>query len=510
MQAMHLDRDSALTAAEPVPSPAATLFELDAPPAATGRTLTRDSILFGAGSLAGKGIGFVVLPVFARLLAPEEFGRLDVLNTLVSSALLISMLGTDVAAVRLYFDQRTDDERRRLFATWASIALAAAALPALLLIVGSDSISRLLFGSVDLVVAVACVGVALLGGILHFVTLGVLRATGRPLTYAVLEGGALVFNAGLAVLLLVTWRADASAVMLALAISWSAAGALGLFLVRGSIVARPSRVAARMLLLLALPLVPAIAATWGADFFHRAYLLGAAGATQVAYLSVATRIGSVAMLVVAAAQLAWHPHAYRLGVSPEATTRLAVEARQILVALVASVGVIGILTPELLLLIGGPAYAPASPTVGLFLLSVLGVGLFTVGSMPSVIERRTRDLGLAIVLGVAVAVLVNVLVAAALGAPGTAAAIALGQSITAAAAILLGRRRLVLPVTWRRVAATVAVAATVVIGSTLIPGVPLAVRLGLAAMFAVALVLEGTLPAWIVAVAARRRTPTDP
>ena len=42
-----------------------------------------------------------------------------------------------------------------------------------------------------------------------------------------------------------------------------------------------------MLLLLALPLVPAIAATWGADFFHRAYLLGVAGATQVAYLSVA-------------------------------------------------------------------------------------------------------------------------------------------------------------------------------------------------------------------------------
>ena len=116
---------------------------------------------------------------------------------------------------------------------------------------------------------------------------------------------------------------------------------------------------------------------------------------------------------------------------------------------------------------------------------------------------------LAIVLGVAVAVLVNVVVAAVLGAPGTAAAIALGQSITAAAAILLGRRRLVLPVTWGRVAATIAVAVTVVIGSTLIPGVPLAVRLGLAAMLAVALVLEGTLPAWFATVARRRRTGAD-
>ena len=50
---------------------------------------------------------------------------------------------------------------------------------------------------------------------------------------------------------------------------------------------------------------------------------------------------------------------------------------------------IGIFTPELLLLIGGIAYAPASPTVGLFLLSVLGVGLFMVGSLPE--RHRTPD-----------------------------------------------------------------------------------------------------------------------
>ena len=100
---MHLDRESALTAAEPMPAPAATLLELDAPQA-LGRSLSRNSILFGLGTLAGKGIGLLVLPIFARLLAPSQFGQLDVLNALVSSGLLIVMLGTDVAAVRLYFD----------------------------------------------------------------------------------------------------------------------------------------------------------------------------------------------------------------------------------------------------------------------------------------------------------------------------------------------------------------------------------------------------------------------
>jgi O-antigen/teichoic acid export membrane protein len=506
MQPMHLDRDSALTAAEPLPVPALVDPELDRPTPTSGRRLTRDSILFGAGTLAGKAIGFLVLPVFARLLVPDQFGRLDVLNTLVSSGILIAMLGTDVAAVRLFFDGRTSDDRRGTLATWGLIAATVAAIPSLALVAFAEPISRLLFQSTALALAVALVGVALFAGIVHFFTLGVLRATARPIQYAVLEGGALVVNAALAVVLLVLWRADATAVMLALAISWSGAATIGLALVRRSIQGRPSRPIARAILRLAIPLAPAIAAIWGADFFHRAYLLGAAGATEVAYLSVATRIGSVAMLVVAAAQLAWHPHAYRLGVTAASMERFAQEGRQIITALVISVGCLGLLTPEVLELIGGSAYAPSAPTVGLFLVSVLAVGLFTVGSLPSAIGRRTGDLGMAIIIGVAIAIIANVLVAGSFGSPGTAAAMALGQFVTATIAIRLGARRHAVPFEWPRMFGLVTMAAAVVIGATTLPDASGAVRVLLAVGFAIGLWLEGTLPAWLTSLRHREIT----
>ena len=273
--------------------------------------------------------------------------------------------------------------------------------------------------------------------------------------------------------------------------------------------ARPTSVAAKAILVLALPLAPAIAATWGADFFHRAFLLDAAGATQVAYLSVATRIGSVAMLVVAAAQLAWHPHAYRLGRSEDASVRLATEGRQIIVALVACVGALGVVTPELLVVIGGDQYLAAAPTVGLFLVSVIGVGLFTIGSLPSAIERRTADMGIAIMAGVAVAVVANILVAASFGAPGTAAAIALGQLVTAAFAIRLGRQRLSIPFEWIRVLALIGLTVIVVLLATSTDGLLLVVRLGLGLVMVVGLAFEGTLPAWLASAGRRRRRSTD-
>jgi O-antigen/teichoic acid export membrane protein len=504
MQRMHLDRDSALTAAEPLPAPAATILELDDGRSRPG-SLTRDSILFGLGSLVGKSVGFLTLPLFARLMSPEAFGRLDVLNALVSSGLLILLFGTDVAAVRLFFDRPSPEGQRRLFSTWLTIGLLVVAIPAGVLVVGADQFGRALFGVDDLALAVALVGITLIGGIVHFVTLGVLRATGRPLAYALLEGGALSLNAGLAVALLAGWRPDATAVMLALAVSWGGAAVVGLVTVRDSIVARPSIAAGTALLALALPLAPAIAATWGADFFHRAFLLGAAGATQAAFLSVATRVASVAMLVVAAAQLAWHPHAYRLGVSRDAMARLATEGRQIVVALVACVGILGVATPEILAVIGGSPYRGAAPATGLGLVSVLGVGLFTIGSLPSAVVRRTRDLGVAIVAGVVVAVGLNVMLAASLGAFGTAGAIVAGQSVTAGIAIALGSRRLPIPYAWSRLTALIGVAAVVVIGSTYSPDVPALQRIALAALLLVALGLDGTLPAAMAERIRRRR-----
>jgi O-antigen/teichoic acid export membrane protein len=438
-------------------------------------------------------------------MSPEAFGRLDVLNALVSSGVLILMFGTDVAAVRLYFDRPTPEGQRRLFSTWLAIGLLIVAIPAAVLIAGADQLGRALFGVDDLALAVALVGMTLVGGIVHFVTLGVLRATGRPLAYALLEGGALSVNAALAVALLAGWRPDATAVMLALALSWGGAAVVGLVIVRRSIVARPSMAAGSALLALALPLAPAIAATWGADFFHRAFLLGAAGATQAAFLSVATRVASVALLVVAAAQLAWHPHAYRLGVSPDAMARLAIEGRQIVVALVACVGVLGVVTPEILAVIGGSPYRDAAPATGLGLVSVLGVGLFTIGSLPSAVVRRTRDMGVAVVAGVVVAVGLNVAFAASLGAVGTAGAIVAGQFVTAGIAVTLGSRRLPIRYAWSRILGLVAVASVVVIGSTYSSDVSALQRLALAALLLVALGLDGTLPAAMADIIRRRR-----
>ena len=405
------------------------------------------------------------------------------------------MLGTDVAATRLYFDRHVSNARRRLLSSWYAVTIGAALPLAGVIILLRAQISHLLFGTSELADAVGLTGVAIFVGTVHAVTLGVLRTTGRPLTFALLEGSALVVNAVLAVGLLLVLRADPAIVLLALAISWLGSGLIGCWVVRDSIRARPAIAETIPLLKLGLPLVPGVALALGAEFLNRAYLLGSAGATEAAYLSIAIRIASVAGLVVSAAQLAWQPHAYELARMPDAKGQLGIEARQILVAVAACVGLLGLACPEVVVLIGGPQFEASRPAVAVALLGVAAAAFFLVTSLPSAVGRATPQIALATSIGVVTAVAANVLFAPRLGAVGAAIAITSGQFVAVAAVVVVGRRFSQLPVQWARVAFAVLLS-SIAIGVGLVAS--LEWRLLVAAVLLVALWYEGTIKEIVV------------
>jgi O-antigen/teichoic acid export membrane protein len=472
------------------------------------RSLPRDTTWFAAGTFAGKAVALVSLPLFARLLTPAEFGRLDVLNALISAGLATFMLGTDVAATRLYFDASSRTARRQLLSSWLALIALVAAPVAVLLIVGSTWISTALFGSPASALAVSLVGVVLFVGLLYAVALGVLRTLGRARAYGLLEGTALVVNAALGIALLVAWRQDAAAVMAALAICWGLAAMVGLAAVRRAASARPTRAQAVGLLRLGLPLAPAVAAALVGDFFNRSLLLGVSGADEAGYLSIAIRIASIAGLLVIAAQLAWQPHAYRLGTSAEALAGLAVEGRRIIVAVALIVVVLVEVVPEAIALVGGDRYAPAGPATCLALGAALANSLYVVTTLPSAMARATSDLAWSAIAGICASIALNVMLVASLGATGTAAAMLGGQIAAVAVAWARARRHPRATVWTRRLLVVVAAAMAVAIGSAIVWEPPIWARLALGIGMLIVLWVEGTLP---VALRAATAQPTrDP
>ncbi len=451
--------------------------------------LVRNSAVFALGSLTGKVVGLLLLPVLTRVLSPEGFGRLDVLSTLATTVTSVAVLGIDVAATRLYPD-RSPAEQRRMFGSWMLLATAVLVPVLALSWAGAGAISRTLFGTGGEALGVAMVALYAAGNLYQVIGLTALRNQARARTYAIVSATAFVAN-GVAVLVLVAAEPRASAAMAGMAVGVTVGGLGAVTMARRLVLSRPSAASSRALLALGLPLVPALAATWIGDFANRAILLGAAGSAEVGLLSVAIRFGSVGVLVVTGFQLAWMPRAFAQARSLGAPDRIARDARRIVVAVTTAIVPMAVFAPELVRLVAGASYLDAVPAIGFSLVTTLGLALVTVAGMPSVLDRRTRDLGLAGTAGALSAVAVNLSFASLWGATGTAAALACGQLVALVTVAAL-RSSTALPLAWARMGRTAAVAVGVCLGCTLVEDLPLWSRMAAGGAFAGLLVADGS------------------
>ena len=395
--------------------------------------LTRDSMLYASGAVVGKALGLVMLPVLTRALSPQEFGSFDVLSTLGSALITMLFLGTDVAAVRLYFDRATPRSRAELLTSWCALEAVITIPVAIVIVVARGWISERLFDSTALENAVALVAVIVVAGTFQVLALGVLRARGSSGQYGLLSSMSLVLNAVLTIVLLLVWKRDATAAQAALAISWTIGAIVGLVIVRRDLHGRPSVSAARQLLVLGLPIAPAVIVVWAADFFQRTILLHASGAQEVGYFAVAIRFGSVATLIVYGFQAAWQRQAFAAGPGEARATELGA-ARWILATVAVGAAAVGLIAAPLVHIAAGSAYDAAVPATGAALLAAIALAAFMIASTPLLVAKRTSAVAVATVVGTASALGLNILTAPRFGATGTATSVAIGQLVGAAVA----------------------------------------------------------------------------
>ena len=455
------------------------------------RELTRDSLTFGLGAVVGKIAGFVMVLILVRLMSPGALGDLDVVMALLNTLAVVALLQVEVAATRLYFDQDTVDDRRRLIGTFGALiavsTLAVAGILALLAV----PVASALFGADTLAPAVTAAALGVVGMGFEAFALTVLRVTARPRAFATVEGVSFVLYLVAAPVLLALWQPDATAVMAGWAISVGVAAIVGLFLVRPELGMRPSMRAARALLGLAAPLAPVAVAVVAAEFVNRAILLDRGGSEEVAFFTVGLRFASVAAIAVTAFQLALQPRAYRLGASDPALRQTGRDGYRVIVAILGLAVAGAAIAPEAIPFLAGATYASAVAPFGWGLLAATAGALFLVGSISSSLARATRDIAVAAAIGAGAGILANLALASVAGAVGTAVAITLGQFLAAIIVIRAGARHASPLVPWRVVGLLTALAAVVVLGFTQpTGGLATGLRLAIAILVELVLVRE--------------------
>jgi len=111
------------------------------------RELSKDTAIYGFGSVLKKAIGLFLIPFYTRALSPGEFGILDILGTFSFFIMVIVGLGMDGATGRYFFIADNEKEKGKVLYTSVIIRIISNVVPVVGLSLFAGRLSHVLFDS---------------------------------------------------------------------------------------------------------------------------------------------------------------------------------------------------------------------------------------------------------------------------------------------------------------------------------------------------------------------------
>jgi O-antigen/teichoic acid export membrane protein len=306
-------------------------------PAARPRSLTsqllelsRHSAIYGIGGLVSRFLAILMLPLYTSYVLPGDYGRIELLMSVMAVAVVVIRGGANFGFIRFYFLEKDPEYRRRLVRTifWAQMGYSTLAL--LLSVLFAAQIasilglnpgphSRLQGSGTSLVIATA---VLLWVSTNYAQMTNLFRAEQRSVAFSIATLMNIAITVPLTVILVVVYKQGPLGIIVG-----NLSGTLVVFIAllgyrREQLGLQFDRKLLRAVKKFGLPLMAAALAMWVTNFGDRFMLSkllhGPYRLTELGQYSLAYKISSAMVLLFTAFQVAWPAFAYSIEDEDEA------------------------------------------------------------------------------------------------------------------------------------------------------------------------------------------------
>lgn len=272
----------------------------------------RNAAAYMLGTAALKALPLLLTPLLARYLGPEELGIYELASSYALVLQSLATLSLETAVVRFLFRDPSDAARSRLISNAFYSTLAVSSLIGAVLVVFSQAISSIAFGSPDGELTVVIVaGLVLTNGLFSF-AITIFQYLGQVRRYLTFSIGFGLCISLLIFISVVFWQADVDDILLIqLAMSGFGLAIAVILLWRSKLFgARLDLAYLRELLLFSLPILAAVLMMWAQMYGSRALSVAFLSATEIGILSASMRLSSIVKLFDEGLKMIWSPFVY--------------------------------------------------------------------------------------------------------------------------------------------------------------------------------------------------------
>jgi O-antigen/teichoic acid export membrane protein len=459
--------------------------------------LVSDALTYGASSMLGQILSFLLLPLYTRYLTPEDYGIIALLTIVITLFTPLANLGMTNAIFRRFNTSKTAQERRNVLSTGLYSVLVSSLLLTLTgLTILAEPITNLLLEDLAYTWLMQ---LAILTG--TFNTVGqvpnvILRADRRVKIAATLNVITLFINIVITIALVVSLQMGVAGVIIANLISSIITLFLRFIFVRRQISLYFELYIWRRMLTYGLPFLPHRLQSIGLAQFGVFLIAEVLGKHDAGLYSIAIRISMPMTFVVGAIQKAWVPYKFQIHAEDDAPEQFFRSTVTYYIAAITYLWLgVSLWGPEVVRLLTTPEFHDAAllvPFVALIPFAMGGYFMFGTG-----IELSDNTLPMPVVslAGLITVIATSVVLMPALGALGAALATSLGWVIMAASIYYFSQKRFSIDYEWRTIGLILTLAAALVMFGLWLSGLVLPWRISYSLVSSLAFPL---LALWII------------
>ena len=149
------------------------------------KSLGSQSLIYGAGHVAARGVTFLLLPIYTNIFSLEDYGIISLIYTFLGFMNVVLHYGLDASLLKHYMPADSEERKTILSNAYGSF-LITTILFSLLLIIFRNNVSGLLFGINLPNITLLVVGI-LFFDVLWSIHVLILRAEERPVYFSIIS-----------------------------------------------------------------------------------------------------------------------------------------------------------------------------------------------------------------------------------------------------------------------------------------------------------------------------------
>ncbi len=388
--------------------------------------------IYGAGDFAFRFIAFAVFPIYAHLFSVDQFGIMELVNTLAGLVSIFLGLGITNAVQRFYWDPKFQEEKRSVL---VSTGLFLLLVWSLLFTAGVLFAAHLFTGKLNEGYGILWVFIFLSLTsnipiqILQY-SLDTLRLRFAPWKFMLLSGWRNLSGVALGLLFILVLKMGLLGFFLGNFLAPAVSIPLGVWLIRKDLKWRVDREVAKEVILFGYPFIFAGLAYWFFGSLDRWMLGTLSDNTQVGLFSIAFKFASILVFVNFAFGQAWSPFAMKTYAERPDYREVFSRIFSYLFFGLSLIGVcLTIFARELLQLLTPEPYWPAATIMGFLVMGMVLLGTTQITALGISLERKTHLISVAAWVTAVVNFVLNLLLIPKWGALGSGIAIFLSYTV---------------------------------------------------------------------------------